>query len=98
MLFNSIEFLLFLPTIFILYWFVFNRNFKVQNSLILVSSYVFYSWWDYRAAGFERNRGWRIDHHYLSLPLSQKATSCTIDKSPRQLTKPSDHAPVIVEF
>ncbi len=48
MLFNSIEFLLFLPTIFILYWFVFNRNFKVQNSLILVSSYVFYSWWDYR--------------------------------------------------
>ena len=57
-----------------------------------------YSWWDYRAAGFRRNRGWRIDHHYLSLPLSQKATSCIIDKSPRQLPKPSDHAPVIVEF
>ena len=48
MLFNSIEFLLFLPTVFILYWFVFNKNFKVQNSLILVSSYVFYSWWDFR--------------------------------------------------
>jgi alginate O-acetyltransferase complex protein AlgI len=48
MLFNSIEFLLFLPTIFILYWFVFNKNLKYQNSLILVSSYVFYGWWDYR--------------------------------------------------
>jgi alginate O-acetyltransferase complex protein AlgI len=48
MLFNSIEFLLFLPAIFILYWFVFNKNLKYQNSLILVSSYVFYGWWDYR--------------------------------------------------
>ena len=48
MLFNSIEFLLFLPTVFILYWFVFNKNLKAQNSLILVSSYVFYGWWDYR--------------------------------------------------
>ena len=48
MLFNSIEFLLFLPTIFILYWFVFNKNLKYQNTLILVSSYVFYGWWDYR--------------------------------------------------
>ncbi|MGB3514280.1 MAG: exodeoxyribonuclease III [Microcoleaceae cyanobacterium] len=57
-----------------------------------------YSWWDYRAAGFRRNRGWRIDHHYLSLPLSQQATSCIIDKSPRMLPKPSDHTPVIVEL
>ena len=48
MLFNSIEFSLFLPTIFFLYWFVFNKNLKYQNSLILVSSYVFYGWWDYR--------------------------------------------------
>ena len=48
MLFNSIEFLLFLPTVFILYWFVFNKNLKVQNSLILLSSYIFYGWWDYR--------------------------------------------------
>ena len=48
MLFNSIEFLLFLPTIFILYWFVFNKNLKYQNSLILASSYVFYGWWDHR--------------------------------------------------
>jgi D-alanyl-lipoteichoic acid acyltransferase DltB (MBOAT superfamily) len=48
MLFNSIEFLLFLPLVFILYWFVFNKNLKIQNLLILVSSYIFYSWWDYR--------------------------------------------------
>ena len=48
MLFNSIEFLLFLPIVFLLYWFVFNKNLKSQNLLILVSSYIFYGWWDYR--------------------------------------------------
>lgn len=48
MLFNSIEFLLFLPAVFILYWFVFNKSLKQQNLLVLVSSYVFYGWWDYR--------------------------------------------------
>ena len=48
MLFNSLEFLLFLPLIFILYWFVFNKSLKSQNLLIFVSSYVFYGWWDYR--------------------------------------------------
>ena len=47
MLFNSLEFLLFLPTIFILYWFVF-KKIKHQNILILVSSYFFYGWWDWR--------------------------------------------------
>lgn len=48
MLFNSVEFLIFLPTVFLLYWFVFNKDLKKQNLLILVSSYVFYGWWDYR--------------------------------------------------
>ena len=48
MLFNSIEFLLFLPLVFVLYWFVFNKNIKHQNLLILLSSYIFYGWWDYR--------------------------------------------------
>ena len=48
MLFNSIEFLLFLPTVFVLYWFVFNKNLRGQNSLLLISSCVFYGWWDYR--------------------------------------------------
>ncbi|HAC65641.1 MAG TPA: exodeoxyribonuclease III [Cyanothece sp. UBA12306] len=57
-----------------------------------------FSWWDYRAGGFQRNRGWRIDHHYLTPKLYEKAINCTIDIEPRKLTKPSDHTPVIVEF
>jgi len=48
MLFNSIEFAIFLPIVFILYWFVTNRDLRVQNLLLLVASYVFYGWWDYR--------------------------------------------------
>ncbi|MGF1537314.1 MAG: exodeoxyribonuclease III [Elainellaceae cyanobacterium] len=55
-----------------------------------------FSWWDYRTGGFSRNRGWRIDHHYLSPPLYARATACRIDVEPRKLTKPSDHAPVVV--
>jgi len=45
MLFNSYSFLLFLPIVFILYWFVFNRRLSWQNILVLVASYVFYGWW-----------------------------------------------------
>ena len=48
MLFNSIEFLIFLPIVFCLYWFLFQKSLKIQNLLLLVSSYVFYGWWDYR--------------------------------------------------
>ena len=48
MIFNSIEFLLFFHLFFVLYWFVFNKNLKYQNFLILISSYFFYGWWDYR--------------------------------------------------
>ncbi|MEL6910415.1 MAG: exodeoxyribonuclease III [Cyanobacteria bacterium J06629_2] len=57
-----------------------------------------FSWWDYRSGGFSRNRGWRIDHHYLTEQLYQQASNCWIDVEPRKLEKPSDHAPVIVEF
>ncbi len=57
-----------------------------------------YSWWDYRAAAFRRNLGYRIDHHYLTSDLYNQATSCVIDATVRKLTQPSDHAPVIVEF
>lgn len=57
-----------------------------------------FSWWDYRAASFRRNAGWRIDHHYLSPQLCDRAQSCLIDKAPRQLEKPSDHTPVVVEL
>ncbi len=48
MLFNSLDFALFLPIVFILYWFVTKKNLKAQNILIVVASYVFYGWWDYR--------------------------------------------------
>jgi len=47
-LFNSLEFLLFLPIVFILYWFLFNKNLKWQNALILSASYIFYGWWSYK--------------------------------------------------
>ena len=55
-----------------------------------------FTWWDYRAAGFARNRGWRIDHIYLTGQLLQQAESCLIDIEPRKEEKPSDHTPVIV--
>lgn len=48
MLFNSIEFAIFLPVVFILYWFVINKSLKVQNFFLLVVSYIFYGWWDWR--------------------------------------------------
>jgi len=48
MLFNSLSFAVFLPIIFLLYWFVFQRNLKVQNFFVVVASYVFYGWWDWR--------------------------------------------------
>lgn len=44
MLFNSFEFLLFLPIVFLLYWFATNRNLKLQNALVVVASYLFYGW------------------------------------------------------
>ncbi|UAJ71851.1 exodeoxyribonuclease III [Synechocystis sp. PCC 7339] len=55
-----------------------------------------YSWWDYRTRGFTRNRGWRIDHHYLTPQLYAQAQRCWIDQEPRGWEKPSDHAPVVV--
>ena len=48
MLFNSIDFAIFLPIVFILYWFVVNKSLTLQNSLIVIASYVFYGWWDWR--------------------------------------------------
>ena len=48
MLFNSLEFAVFLPIVFLLYWFVFQNNLKFQNLLIVLASYLFYGWWDSR--------------------------------------------------
>ncbi|MBW4583542.1 MAG: exodeoxyribonuclease III [Tildeniella nuda ZEHNDER 1965/U140] len=57
-----------------------------------------FSWWDYRAAAFRRNLGWRIDHIYLTPDLCTSAIACAIDATPRKLEQPSDHAPVWVEL
>jgi exodeoxyribonuclease-3 len=57
-----------------------------------------YSWWDYRAAGFRRNRGLRIDLVLASKVLADSCRACTIDKEPRRLERPSDHTPVMAEF
>ncbi|AZB71846.1 exodeoxyribonuclease III [Synechococcus elongatus] len=57
-----------------------------------------FSWWDYRTGGFRRNRGWRIDHHYLSESAKARAIACYIDREPRGWEKPSDHTPVVLEL
>jgi len=57
-----------------------------------------YSWWDYRAAAFRRNMGLRIDLILASRPLAEHCTACSIDREPRRLERPSDHAPVLAEF
>ena len=57
-----------------------------------------FTWWDYRLAAFQRNWGLRIDHILLSGELAKRCAACTIDKSPRRLERPSDHAPVIAEL
>ena len=48
MLFNSLEFGLFLPIVFVLYWFAVSNSLKLQNTLLLIASYFFYGWWDWR--------------------------------------------------
>ncbi|STY30118.1 exodeoxyribonuclease III [Legionella wadsworthii] len=57
-----------------------------------------FSWWDYRAAAFRRNRGLRIDHILLSKSLNKLCRQSVIDKEPRKAERPSDHAPVWVEL
>ncbi|GHV27499.1 hypothetical protein AGMMS4952_09280 [Spirochaetia bacterium] len=48
MFFNSIDFAIFLPVVFFLYWFVVHKNLRAQNALVVIASYVFYGWWDWR--------------------------------------------------
>jgi exodeoxyribonuclease-3 len=54
-----------------------------------------FSWWDYRQFAFRRNAGVRIDHILLSAPLAAACTASIVDKAPRKLEQPSDHAPVV---
>ena len=57
-----------------------------------------FSWWDYRAAGFRRNAGLRIDLILASSALSDICEASYIDREPRTWERPSDHTPVIAEF
>ena len=55
-----------------------------------------WSWWDYRNLAFRKNQGLRIDHILVSAALQAEVTACVIDKAPRRLERPSDHAPVVL--
>ena len=57
-----------------------------------------FSWWDYRAGGFRRNEGLRIDLTLASPALAERCVSCAIDVGPRRWEKPSDHAPVVLRL
>jgi exodeoxyribonuclease-3 len=57
-----------------------------------------FTWWDYRQAGFRRNLGLRIDHILANTTFSKTCKNILIDKNPRGLERPSDHAPVVAEF
>jgi len=57
-----------------------------------------WSWWDYRSGGWDTDRGWRIDHIYLSPQLLERTSGCLIDRRQRGEPQPSDHAPVVVNL
>lgn len=57
-----------------------------------------FTWWDYRAGGFRRNHGLRIDHLLCSAELAAACKACSIDLAPRRNERPSDHAPLVAEF
>jgi len=57
-----------------------------------------FSWWDYRAAGFRRNAGLRIDLILTTDAMTRACSASYVDKEPRAWERPSDHAPVVAEF
>ena len=73
MLFNSLDFAIFLPIVFTLYWAIGHKNIKWQNAFIVIASYVFYGWWDYR---------------FLSLILFSTLVDYTIGLSLKNSDKP----------
>lgn len=58
-----------------------------------------YTFWDYRIPnGFKRNMGWRLDYIMATEAMAKKCVSCIVDKTPRELLKPSDHTFLVAEF
>lgn len=76
MLFHSFAFLVFLPLVYLLYWYVFNRGLRVQNTFVLFASYVFYGWWDWRFLGL-----------LFFSSFSDFLLALAIDRSPTQRSK-----------
>ena len=101
MLFNSIQFALFLPIVFLLYWFVFDRfiskskwQLRLQNAFVVVASYVFYGWWDWRfllLIAFTSFCSWgsgmlmqRVENQQIGSNLTEGGKSLEINKLQRQ--------------
>ena len=57
-----------------------------------------WSWWDYRNNAYELNKGWRIDHIYITKNLISKLKSSVIERTQRENVQPSDHAPVLINL
>lgn len=57
-----------------------------------------YTFWDYQRGAWERNDGIRIDHFLLSPSVTDRLKACKIDRTPRGLSKPSDHTPIYIEL
>lgn len=57
-----------------------------------------FSWWDYRNLGFQKNLGLRIDHILVTPGIAARCTAARVDRAPRKWQRPSDHAPVVVEW
>jgi D-alanyl-lipoteichoic acid acyltransferase DltB (MBOAT superfamily) len=71
MIFNSVVFFIFLPIVFLLYWYIFNRKLSYQNAFLLIASYFFYGWWNWRFLGLlflstliDYTFGFLVDKHY----------------------------------
>ena len=70
----------------------------IDSFRIFESNSGHWSWWDYRNNAYELNKGWRIDHIYISKALRSKLKSCVVDCNPRGNIQPSDHAPVMINL
>jgi exodeoxyribonuclease-3 len=58
-----------------------------------------YTFWDYRSkVSFAKNLGWRIDHIMATESVAKKSSTSYVDKTPRTMPRPSDHAPIVAEF
>ena len=74
------------------------KNEFIDAFRVFEKSSGFWSWWDYRKNSYELNRGWRIDHIYISKNLLPNLKSSVISYQERANEQPSDHAPVIINL